>query len=154
VQRIRDGGSVVSVMPPWGTAQRATQILNSFETIDAGLPDVEGDGSASKMTRARSAVDWAAATPLSSKLGWPVLLNDPAPLSSYFNWSMLVERASPLSNWLKWPVLLDNAAPFSKWLNRPVLSDKASPFSDWLKWPVLLNNPTPLSTKLGVRTLS
>jgi hypothetical protein len=168
-ERVRAGGSVVSVSPNWGTGQRATKILERFDPVDAGVGEVEASAAASNASGAQTGKRDAGAL-FSSFLNWPVLRNDPAPLSTWLKWPLISQRAAPLSqdaklavisdnatplsSFLKWPLISGNATPLSTWLKRPVLSDKATPLSDWAKAPVIVNDPTPLSKKLGVKTLS
>ena len=92
-ERVRAGGAIVSVCPMFGTAQRATEILESFEPVDAGVSDVpvsasKASGKAGGKTRARTTdiLDLPPMkddpTPLSSRFNLPVLLDDPTPFSS------------------------------------------------------------------------
>jgi hypothetical protein len=168
-ERVRGGGSVVSITPNWGTARRAIAILDKYGPIEAGIPE-EAPGVSSAGGALGLSSDSEVAAPLSTRIGWQVLIHSPTPLSSYFKWSVLSDKTAyftesakvselsenptPLSSWLKWPVLSDKSTPFSNWLNRPVLSEKATPFSDWAKWPVLSDKATPLSTWLNFRVLS
>jgi hypothetical protein len=143
---VRKGQVVVSVNPNFGTARRATAILDKFNPIATPVSEA-GSNTAKEQTLAE-------ATPLSSRLNWSVLMNDPTPLSTKWNWPVLSDKATPLSDKLGASVLSDNATPFSSWLNVRVLSDDATPFSNWLKRPVLSDNPTPFSSWLNVRVLS
>jgi hypothetical protein len=167
-ERILGGASVVSITPNWGTAQRATKILNSFGPAEVALPD-EAPSVPSFSAADGQFFDWTGPAPLSEFFKWDVLQDNPTPLSSKFNWPVLSKktffvlhgsRVSELSNspavfssWLKWPLLSNKTTPLSDWLKIPVLSDKATPFSDWAKWPLLSNKATPFSDYLNAPVL-
>ena len=180
-ERVQRGGSVVSVRPPFGTAQRATAILDSFEPIDAGVSNVPvGPAKVAGKTVTRTAgrstdtVEMLPlkddATPLSSRLNLPVLLDDPTPFSTYWKWPVLSDKsaplsekfgipvassnATPLSTWLNLPVFSASATPLSSWLNLPIFSASATPLSSWLNLPMFTTGSTPLSTWLGLQVIS
>ncbi|HKM61826.1 MAG TPA: hypothetical protein VJY39_04985 [Acidisphaera sp.] len=169
---LRKGGTVVAVSPPFGFGATATKVLNKHGGVDLGAP-----------AERYSAAPAGSAAPLSSALGWPVLLDDPTPLSNKFGWSVLSHKQTPditlsdepapLSNRFGWKVLsdkqtpsielMDEPAPLSKRFGWPVLSDKQTPsielmdnpapLSSALGWKLLSNNPAPLSSMFGWKVL-
>jgi hypothetical protein len=151
---------VVVIEPMFGTAMMATEMLESHDPITVDLPAAEP---------ARATV-WDSATPLSSWMGWRVLLDDPAPLSNYLKRPVLkpepatsatLEKirlqsrdASPLSNKIGMAVLSDNPTPLSSKFGWRLLSDKIAPLSEKLGWRLLSDKAAPLSERFGWRILS
>ena len=114
------GGSVVSVAAPFGSANLATHVLNSF---DAGklfsAPVTDADESADP-------------APFSSIFGWNLLSKGAAPFSGLFDLPVLSKKQSPAVN------LLNSApSPFSRSLGLPTLSRNPAPFSSLFKLPLL-----------------
>ena len=158
---VQRGGAVVSVRPPFGSAQRATEILESFEPIDAGLGAVAASPAKTaggKVTRTPDILDLPPVkddpTPLSSRLNIPVLLDDPTPFSTFWKWPVLSDKSAPLSEKFGIPVFSDSATPLSTWLNLPVFSASATPLSSWLNLPMFSNSATPLSSWLNLPMFS
>lgn len=153
---------VVVEPPPFGQAGSATSILESHNPLKIDLPAVEA-------TQQGGTWDWYSPTPLSSWLGWQVLLDDPTPLSTSLNQPVLKAEptssktldgirelsaeAAPLSSKLGIPLLFENPAPLSARFGWRLLLDKAALLSERFGWPVLLDGPTLLSSKLGWRVL-
>ena len=160
-ERARGGGAIVSVRPPFGTAQRATEILDSFQPIEADVSHVAVvPVKTAGKTRARTTdiLELPAmkddATPLSSRFNLPVLLDDPTPFSSYWKWPLLSDKSAPLSEKFGIPVVSSNATPLSSWLNLPMFSASATPLSSWLNLPMFTSGATPLSSWLGLQVIS
>jgi hypothetical protein len=155
---VAEGGALVLVGPPFGTAAKATKILEISRPGDTGTAHAVYE-----------VTSLDEATPLSSAAQIPVLINDPAPLSSYFKIRTLTKEPytfptflglgllsnviAPLSTWLGWPVLSSNPAPLSSAIGAPVASSDPAPLSSSLGWPVLKNDPTPFSNWIGKTTL-
>ncbi len=143
-ERIRRGEALVLVEPMFGAGHAATDILHRHNPVEVELPAID--------TGVRPG--WDPATPLSSALGWRVLLNDPAPLSSYLKQPVL--KAQPVAS----PSLQRirersrDSAPLSAKAGMPVLSDHPAPLSSRLGWRTLWQVADPLSRRLGWRTLS
>jgi hypothetical protein len=166
------GETLVSVRAPFGFATTATEIMDKHGPSETDLPD---DG------YEQPARDPAA--PLSSALGWKVLLDDPTPLSTFLGWATLSTRRTPpkpdhelvddpapfsrkvgmdvlsdkpamLSGHFGWRLLSDDPAPLSKRLGWPVLSKEQQPPATRFGWPLLLDEPAPLSKRFGWRVLS
>jgi hypothetical protein len=118
-QGVHNGGSLVTVHAPFGTARRAQWILNKYEPIKSGIPDT--------VFAKRS---WDEAAPISSALNMPVLMDHTASFSEFWNLPLLVTK--PYS-----PKFTKNASPFSSVFGMPVLSKNATVFSSFLGIPVL-----------------
>ena len=172
---VSKGGTLVLVEAPPGGAVAVKAILETARPGDAGAATAEYEAVArpelSKSGTTSASVSAAdSATPLSSALNWPVLLDDPAPLSKWLNWRTLTapptekptshglpflsDDPTPLSSKLGLKVLSDNPAPLSTKMNRNVISDDPTPLSNRFNWRVLLDNPSPLSSWLGIAVLS
>lgn len=147
-EAVSGGKSVVTVLPTFGKAAKAAEILDTFGPVDTHItdaPDTVQGGSRSSRGSA-SATDQAA--PLSSAAGWKVLSHDPTPLSSKFGWQVLLDNPTPLSSWLGWRTLTDNQT------SRTTLSSDPAPLSNLLGWKLLTDNPAPLSSRAGWRIIS
>ncbi len=156
---LRDGHALVTVRPPFGMAQLAINTLHEFDPLPLDIHE----------TRPSEPPESVRAAPLSAKLGWRVLINDPEPLSRALGWKTLQPEpptsktseqvrklssdAAPLSDAVKLPVLSGNAAPLSSAVNAPTLSDNPAPLSKAVNMPVLSDEAAPLSKKIGWRTL-
>jgi hypothetical protein len=143
-ERVRRGGSLVTVHAPFGSAHAATQILDRLDPIDSGVAEEAGAN-----------VDWVDSAPLSSALQIPLLLDDAAPFSSVIGLPVLLDyepkttgllnSSSPLSSTVGFPTISDNAAPLSSRIGLAVLSDKAAPLSSTVGLALLSDNPAPFS---------
>ena len=139
-ERIGHGETLVSVVAYFGYAALATEILERHGPAETGLPEQGYE---------KTPPDPAA--PLSSALGWRVLLHDPAPLSSALKLPLLfTRRPRRRSN----AELVDDPAPFSRAIKQPVLTDRPTILSSRFGWRVLWGGPAPLSARLGVPVLS
>ena len=137
---IRRGETLVSVRPLFGWALNATAILRKHGPTDTGMAEQSPEEAPPDP-----------ATPLSSALGWTVLIRNPAPLSSWLKWPLLSTRRSPRKPDSQ---LVDNPAPFSKAIHGPVLTERPTILSSRVGWRVLWDNPAPLSTRLRWPILS
>lgn len=143
-KRMEDGAKLMIVDAPFGTAATVLDVLEKTRSQDTGVfQAIEA--------RAQGPAHDDAA-PLSSKLGYRVLWDNPTPLSSYFGWPLLSKRQRPQST-LGLPLLSDTAAPLSSWTRLPTLSSNAAPLSSLTKAPVLSPQPTPLSSAAKVPVL-
>jgi hypothetical protein len=168
---LRRGETLVTVFAPFGYATAAAGILAGFSPTETELPDAGYEvREVDEATPLSSWLGWRVLlhnpAPLSSWLGWrtlsadqgptkrtPVLPDDPAPLSKRLGWSVLSPDAAPLSKRFGWSVLSPDPAPLSKRFGWSVLSNEPAPLSKRLGWSVLSDNPAPLSTRLGWRLL-
>jgi hypothetical protein len=157
---------VVVIDPLFGTAATAIAILDSHDPLAVELPAA---GPSPTTAAPAGSTDWYSAAPLSSWLGWKVLLDDPAPLSTFLNQPVLKQEpapsttldgirrqsadATPLSGKIGMSVLSDDPAPLSRMLGWQLLSQVAAPLSQRAGWKLLSDDPALLSTKLGWRTL-
>ncbi len=162
---VYEGKALVVVHPPFGLAASAVSALQHHKPIEVHMPEAESTSIPQK-----TGIDWTSATPLSSWLGWKVLLNSPTPLSDWMNKPTLkpdpassptldsIRKQSsdptPLSSKLGWPVLSSDASPLSKKFGWNLLSDKATPLSDKFGWKVTSDDPHPLSSRFGWPLLS
>ncbi len=86
---------LVAVNAAFGEGQRATQILDRYQSI---APDDEG-----------SADEAATSAPAPRNLDWAKIANSATPLSDFFGWSVLKDYRSPV-----WPkALVDDPTPLS-----------------------------------------
>lgn len=158
-RELSQGHSLVTVRPPFGTAQTAINTLHEFDPIPLEVHE----------TRPAPPPESPRAAPFSAKFGWRVLLDDPEPLSRALGWKTLqpdpetsktseqVHKLSsepaPLSDRLKLPVLSRDPAPLSSAVKMPTLSDDPAPLSHAAKLKLLSDDPAPLSNKAGWRLL-
>ena len=142
------GESVVTVLPTFGKAAKAAEILDTFGPVETHITDVPDSVENGRTASRGSASPTDAAAPLSSATGWKVLSDDPTPLSSKFGWRVLLDNPTPLSSWLGWRTLSDNQT------SRTTLSHDPSPLSNLLGWKLLSDNPAPLSSRAGWRIIS
>ena len=137
------GGTLVMVHALWGTAMEATEILDRFDPIDAGVPEPEPELAV-----------WDPAAPFSSKLRLPVLSDDPTPFSSFWNLPVLARGRASFSACLGMPELTNAGWSFSAVLGLPLLSDDPAPLSGMLNIPTLSSDAAPLSSLLNLPALS
>lgn len=164
--RIRGGATLLAVQPPFGGAERITEIMRRARPGDSGAPDpIEAGGSPAP---AVGGAGLTGATPLSAALQMPVLSSDPAPLSSWLGFRtltrsqapaarggapLLSRKAAPLSSAAHVRTLWGSAAPLSSRLGVKTLWQSAAPLSSRLGWKTLLQSPALLSAKIGGKTL-
>jgi hypothetical protein len=163
-EAVERGKSVVTVLPTFGKAAKAAEILDTFGPVETHITDVPDSVERGPTAPRGSAGSTDAAAPLSSATGWKVLSHDPTPLSSKFGWRVLLDNPTPLSSWLGWRTLSDNQtsrsslssdpAPLSNMLGWKLLSDNPAPLSSQAGWRILSDDPAPLSKKFGWRVLS
>ena len=139
-ERLGQGDTLVSFQAPFGRAALATRILERHGPAKNDLGEQGYD---------HPPRDPAA--PLSSALGWNVLLHDPAPLSALLGLKVL-SNDKPIPK--RTTKLIDDPAPLSHAINAPLLTERPAILSDRAGWPVLSENPAPLSNKLGWQTLT
>ena len=151
--KVRDGATLVVVHAPFGSAKKATVLLDRHQPLPSAAPPPLAPP-----------IRYDRAAPLSSIYQWRTLISNPAPLSTFWNLPLL-SNFSLSRTWGR-PELSDEPAPFSSWLKFRTLSDDPAPLSSWFKFPVLkegntfagrdnlLHNPTPLSSWLNIPVLS
>jgi hypothetical protein len=164
--RVKQGGTLVAVQPPFGEARRAEAILDQYRPIDAGVVRAAPSAEAVAMDKA---------TPFSTWLNWPTLTSNRYPFSTAMNWKLLVAGArllsdkfgmaflgrdlisrepAPLSRQLGLRVLSDQATPFSTRFNLRLLRGDPTPLSSRFKWALLKGDRTPFSTRFNLRLLT
>jgi hypothetical protein len=163
-EAVSDGKSVVTVLPTFGKAGKAAEILDTFGPVETHITDVPDTVERGPKAPRGSASPTDSAAPLSSAAGWKVLADDPTPLSSKFGWRVLLDNPTPLSSWLGWRLLSDtqtsrttlshDPAPLSNLLGWKLLSDNPAPLSSRAGWRIIADEPAPLSKKFGWRVLS
>ena len=139
-ERIRQGGTLLSVAAYFGKAAMVTAVLDKHGPAETGLAE-----------QGYEKVPADPAAPLSSYLGWRVLLDDPAPLSKALRLPTLTRqrtRRRPDA------ALADNPAPFSRAIKQPVLTNRPAILSARFGWRVLWDNAAPLSRRIGMPVLS
>jgi hypothetical protein len=145
-ERLKQGGALVVVHPPFGTAAVAEEVLDSFEPVATGVPDRD---------YASDADFDDDATPFSRWLGWTVLLrNSPSPFSDTIGWNTLAKpdsRSYPAS--IPLPLLGGSAAPLSKMLGLPVLTKHGDALTAGKEVDRLSANPAPFSGLFKLKTL-
>jgi hypothetical protein len=124
---IKNGGSLVTVHAPFGSAVAATQELERYGPIDSGLPPYVSD-----------LVPWDEAAPLSSALSLPVLVSDNASFSSF--WGL--------------PILTRGQRTTGEALGLPEISRSSGPFTGTFGMALLSRNPAPLSSMFGLPLLT
>ena len=127
------GRSVVIVHAAFGGGAKATAALDKFAPIAAPATTISAPAVKAKTTFSgpKAQIDWNDATPLSTWMNWPTLLNSPTPLSDYFKFSVL-------SDWTFTKVeLSDDPAPLSKKFGWELLKDDPTPLSKKMNWAVL-----------------
>lgn len=122
---VAKGGTLVTVHAPFGSGMKATVILESHNPIASG-----------KTEPAPEPV-WNEATPFSSAMHMPLLLDDAAPMSKVIGISPLAGADCSLSGMIGMPLLSDNPAPLSSLLGMRALSSNPSPLSSLLGLPLL-----------------
>jgi hypothetical protein len=120
------GGSLVVVHAPFGCGAEATNILESHDPIDSGVPEAR-----------ESVVGWDDAAPCSSALHMRVLLDDSATFSRFWNVPPLVKSAATTSSALGLPEASPSKGPFAGTFGMSMISNKATIFSSMLGLPVL-----------------
>jgi hypothetical protein len=143
---LRNGGALVLVRPPFGSAEAAEQILDRFDPLPTGVPEIDYDLD-------RDYEDDA--TPFSRFFGWKVLLrNSPAPFSESLGWHTLSKPNSPTyPASIPIPLLGGSAAPLSKTLGLPVLTKHGAPVAPTSGVARLSAKPALFSSLLGLKTL-
>jgi hypothetical protein len=152
-EKVQGGATLVVVHAPFGSAKKATVLLDRHQPLPSAAPPPVG-----------RPMRYDRAAPLSSIFQWRTRYSNAAPLSSFWNLPLL-SNFSLSRTWGR-PELSDEPAPLSHWLKFRTLSDNATPLSTWLKFPVLrdsssltgrnilINNPAPLSSWLNIPVLS
>jgi hypothetical protein len=164
--RVKQGGTLVAVQPPFGEARRAETILDQYRPIDSGVVQAAPTAEAVAMDKS---------TPFSTWLNWPTLSSNRYPLSVAMNWPLLVAGArllsdkfgmsflgkglisdepTPLSKRLNLHLLSSERTPFSTRFNLRLLRGDPTPFSSRFKWELLKGDRTPFSTRFNLRLLT
>jgi hypothetical protein len=125
--RIQQGGAMVIVHAPFGTAMVAQSILDQHGPIDSGVAEARD-----------KPLLWDDAAPCSSALRLRVLLPDSATFARFWNVPPLAKRGATTSSALGLPEVSDSRGPFTGSFPLPLLSNKGAIFSAALGLPLLL----------------
>jgi hypothetical protein len=149
---LEQGRYMVSVRAPFGEARSATEIMDGFDPVDAGIPKPQ-----------KRSIAWEVGAPLSSALLLPILSrHGPDAFSMSFGFPTLTSGPTPRYGSLAssdyalfgQPSLSRNPAPLSSLFNMPTLSGKSGPsWTSSLGFPMLSQSPAPLSSLLGMHLL-
>jgi BCD family chlorophyll transporter-like MFS transporter len=120
------GGVLVTVHAPFGSGGRATDILDSHDPIDSGLPPEPS-----------TAMPWDEATPMSCILQMPVLLDEAKAFEGFWNMLPLVTKSGAPSGCCGLKLLTDADASLSGAVGMTMLSDNPAPLSSLFKLPLL-----------------
>jgi len=147
---VQQGHSLIVVKAVMGVALKATTILNAHKPIKDAVESKDYYASTVQQ-----------GTPLSSVLGWPVLLRDPTPFATFWNMPSLVKSSTPLSNFFSipslwrqpssettlfgFPKLLRSKQTLSSWYNLPLLVKTKRPFNEFFRMPELTSISSPFS---------
>ena len=124
-QGVANGGTLVTVHAAFGAGMKATSILESHNPIASGKAEPAPE------------ILWNEATPFSSAMMVPLLIDD----------------ATPMSRVIGIPALGGSNCSFSSMIGLPLLSDTSRmPEGRW-GLPFLSKNPAPLSSMLGLPLL-
>jgi len=118
---VREGAVLLIASAPLGTAATATEVLEKPRAGDSGPVELGFEASV-----------WEEAAPLSSALGIPTLLKNPAPFETVTSIPTLAKKYWFFSDLFGLPLLSRNPAPFSGLIHSP------APLSGLLKLPVLI----------------
>ena len=156
-EAVKQGRSLVLMLPPFGQGQLAQGILDDYGPIKTVVERPAADG---------VPVAWDEAMPLSSALKLRVLLrNRPAPFSALLGMSTLSqgrsfgsrrELTSPhftASSLLGLGLLSRRPAPLSSLFGLKTIAVRKGSRQTSLGLPLLSSNPAPLSSKLGLHLL-
>jgi hypothetical protein len=120
---VAGGGTLVSVHAPFGTALRATRILESKPTIATGL----------QVAKPLELMVWDDATPLSCTIQMPVLAEHDSTFSAPWNGGGLLTADGAPGSWFGLPLLLKGGPSFGG-----ELLSNAAPLSSLFKIPTLI----------------
>ncbi len=160
---LAQGRSLLSVDPPFGTAQRAINIMENGDTVESDRSAAFTDDDPAPFSRMLGMPvlsDFSSSTGLlpsrwsfSAGFGMGLLSRNAAPFSSMFGMKILTNPKRRDSSF-GMPLGSRNPAPLSSLLGmKPLLSRQRS--GDYsFGFPLLSNNPAPLSSLIGIRTLS
>ena len=121
---VRNGGTLVTVHAPFGSADEAIEILDKHHPIESGVPEPQ-----------RTYLAWDDAAPVSSMFLLPVLSTDRTPFSSFWNiptrkhghtFKLKQISHGSLSSSLGLPQLSRNPAPLSSLFGLPLLSKQSA----------------------------
>lgn len=141
---VMQGGSLVVVNAPFGTARDAIGHLKGFDPIDSGVAEPE----------TVRLPEWDDAAPFSSAMMWPVLSKKATPFSDALGVPVLTAGRHSMSESLGWPEVTSNPAPLSSAVGLPVLAGSAAPFSGATGLPTRSAKAAPFSEAVGLPVLS
>lgn len=124
--RVVKGGTMVMVHARFGMALKATQIMDKYPSIDAGIAE-----------SSEAHIEWNESHPFSSALQLPVLLKTKLPFEAFWNVGSLTRSGWTLSSLFGMPMRASSATPLSSAVGLPTLTRCATPFSSLFKLPVL-----------------
>lgn len=122
-ERIVQGATLVTVDAVFGTALKATQVMDGFDPVDSGI------GAPKYKTPL-----WDEAHPFSSALQLPLLSSTRLPFEAMWGIPSVLTGRNFFSGV---PLTLPGGTPFSSMLGLPTLMSKATPFSSMFGLPLL-----------------
>lgn len=127
--RVSLGGTLVTVHALFGTALEATNVLDSFDPIDSGVPEPVFESYA-----------WNEKIPLSSALQIKTLTKTKLPFETIWNVPSVTRKPTFFSKLLGFSLLTSSKTPFSSLLGLTLLSRDATPLSTQLGFPLLVKS--------------
>jgi len=138
--RLAQGGSLVLVHAPFGSAVKAELLMDDHAPIGTGIKEER-----------EPEITWDDAAPLSSALRMPVLTRVELPVETLSGVPSLTHGPAFLSNLFGLPLLSRGTGGKSSSFGLPLLSGSTT--SSRLGLPLLWQNPTPLSSLLRLPVL-
>lgn len=164
VNALTEGRSLVGVEPYFGRGQEALNILEDGGAVESDtLPSVTTHNPA-PLSDTLNIPTLTTFTPMtglkdphwtfSSKIGMPLLSNNPTPLSSKLGMKVLTKPTHTKTSSFGMPLLMNKPAPLSSMFGMKVLSKKSKgPWTTSFGLPLLSSNPTPFSSLFGMKTI-
>jgi hypothetical protein len=125
-ERVRGGASLVSVVAPFGMGGEATQILDSFDPIESGVPEARD-----------TAKGWDDSAPISSALRIPTLVKGDPTFSGFWSMPVLARNGRTLCSLLGIPEISGSGKTT---FGGGLLTDSALSLSSKLGLPLLLSS--------------
>jgi len=167
-EHVQAGKTLVLCTAEFGFASRVTNVMNSGNPVPIGrMPDPPSRSIRATplsdffgIPVLSNGLTFASSSNLRSKhylpnfLGMGLLSNDSTPLSSKVGMPVLSDKKGPGDNSFGMPLLSDNGTPLSSAMGMKTLSEDSGSRESSFGMPLLIDNPTPLSTWLGLPVLS
>ena len=141
--RLSKGKSLVLVHAPFGTANKATKVMESYQPTEAGI--VEPDQ--------HPEMKWEDAAPFSSILKLPILSKNRHPAETFSGISSLTKGKAFLSTLIGMPLLSEGLTQRNTSIGMRLLSHSPTPLSSSIGMRTISQSATPLSSMLGLKVL-